>query len=99
MLKLISSQLFVLAVLGTEPEVCAVTNAGSFGGWDDVSCDSVNTYICEIPASKIFFVITYIWYCEGTVLNILFCFYTCSILCFVNIIIFTECYCTGCEGY
>jgi|688.fasta_scaffold570671_1 hypothetical protein len=42
-----------LAVSGPEPEVCAITNAGSIGGWEDVSCDSVNTYICEIPASKI----------------------------------------------
>jgi hypothetical protein len=82
MLKLITSQLFVMAVLGTEPEVCAVTNAGSFGGWDDVSCDSVNTYICEIPASKNFFVITYIWYVEAqfkiyyltfNIFNTLFC--------------------------
>ncbi len=48
--------LLLFSISGPQTENCSITNFNSPGMWDDTSCDFVPyPYVCEMPASKIFF--------------------------------------------
>jgi hypothetical protein len=58
---------FQFSISGPQTENCAITNFNSPGMWDDTSCDFVPyPYVCEMPASKIFLHISFIFvkFCE-----------------------------------